>query len=80
MKRAKFLLVGLVAAAPLMVPAPAQAACFGSQQQAFVCVEVDPDGGGTYEDCLWVGSKCYRVSVPIPSVEYGCGGQAITCS
>jgi hypothetical protein len=66
--RASVLAVGMIAAATMVVTAPAaSAACVGSENTVIMCV--DPTGGTLYEDCIYAGDPpCTPVHVPGPLV------------
>jgi hypothetical protein len=72
--------VALAAAALTTGAGTASAACAGTARTVVVCASVNDEAlptvnptGSSYEDCVYVGSKCYRVTVPIPTVEEGQG-------
>lgn len=67
-RRATLFGAGLVVAGSTFFAAPAQAACFGSDNTVILCV--DPTGGTLYEDCIYTGgSQCTPVHVPGPVVS-----------
>lgn len=54
--------------------------CAGTANTVVVCEQTDKGGiprvdltGSSYDDCVYVGSSCTPVSVPIPTVDPGSG-------
>ena len=78
-RRAALLVTGLAAAATMAMapPAAAQTLCFGPSA-FFLCV--DPTGGGSIDECIYVGPPpCKPVSVPVPRVYCGSNRPEINC-
>jgi hypothetical protein len=82
------LLLAAVSAAAFATAAPADAVapvCAGTAQTFVFCVTVDPGAapgvnptGSSYNDCIFVGAgPCKPVSVPIPTVTPGNGGDLV---
>ena len=82
-------LIPLALAVAVGVPSGAAAAedCYGFNTLR-VCVTndpgdppwVDPDGGPTIQECVYVGASCIPVSVTLPSAGTGGGGSTVvTC-
>jgi hypothetical protein len=92
MRLTRTLLVAALGLAPFAGTAHAGTwHCYGTQNVGVVCYQtnvptVNPYGS-SYDDCIWIGTKCVPVSVPIPTVtnngpivDYACGGPSWQCA
>ncbi|HEV2889452.1 MAG TPA: hypothetical protein VGX28_03680 [Frankiaceae bacterium] len=78
------LLAGVLAAGSFLA-APAQAACFGTQQLAYACVTPPTLERRQVQQCVYTGGDtCENVTVPYyglgDDAEVSCGGTLDTCT
>jgi hypothetical protein len=94
MRPIRTLLAAAIVLAPLGGVAHAWS-CYGSQKVGAVCYQYNSAGvptvnptGSSYDDCIWIGTRCVPVSVPIPTYTPGsgsildvtCGGDSLECT